>query len=176
MQALIDFIIRNVMAFWPFFVVDFNQRAVRIRNGNPIEEVSAGLHFRRLFIEKIHTWYIAEDFIDLPFGDAQTKDGKTVTFSANVGFRIVSPMKMMRAVIDVDENLARLALGQLSTLISKRTFDELAKGNEGMRTWLKQQIDRETSEWGIEVTCVYLTNLSCARQIRLLKDGDVHAA
>jgi regulator of protease activity HflC (stomatin/prohibitin superfamily) len=171
LQALIDFIIRNLLALWPLAVVEFNERGLLIRLGKVRQELEPGLHWRWWFIERVAVVTSTEDFIDLPFGDAVTRDGVPVTFSANVGFKIISPMRMWQAVHDVDENLSRLALGQLSTTISKRTYDEHARGNEAMRTWLKQQLERETSKWGIEITQVYITTLSKARQIRLLKDG-----
>jgi regulator of protease activity HflC (stomatin/prohibitin superfamily) len=170
-QALIDFLIRNVMAFWPMALVRSWQRGLRVRLGIAREELEPGVHWRVPFVDEIICAVSVEDMIDLPLADIPTKDGKTVTFSANIAFRIVSPRAMWLSVYDVDENLARLASGKLATLVTRRTWMQLQQGQQEMRNWLRDQLTQETKEWGIEVTRVFITNLSVARQVRLLQDA-----
>lgn len=159
------------MAFWPIALVRSWQRGLRVRNGIAREELEPGWHWRWPFIDEIICAVSVEDMIDLPFIDIPTKDGKLVTASANVAFRVVSPRAMWLSVYDVDENLARLASGKLATLITRRTWMQLAGGQQEMRNWLRDQLTQETQGWGIEVTRVFITNLSPARQVRLLQDS-----
>jgi regulator of protease activity HflC (stomatin/prohibitin superfamily) len=171
LQTLSEIIQRIWWSVMPFAVVDFNERAIRVRLGRVIEELGPGFHWRRLFVEKIEKVSAAEDFIDLPFGDVPSKDGKTITFSANVGYRIVSPNKLWNSVTDPDQNLSRLALGKLATLVSRKNADELALGQKAVRTWLKRELTRETEAWGIEITRVFITNWVEAKQLRLIGEA-----
>lgn len=171
MQALIEFIKAFGLALWPLVIVQFNEVGLRLRLGRVRDEIGPGCYWRWWFIEEIHKLPSSEGFIDLSFGDVPTKDGKQITFSANVGYRILSPEKLWRNVHDPDDNLSRLALGALAALVARKNWGELASGQPKIRAWLKDRLAKETEGRGIEITRVLLTNLVEARPIRLLHES-----
>lgn len=175
MQALIDFLVRNLLALWPVAVVQFNERAILIRNGRIRAELGPGIYWRWWFIEKVLKCPATWDWIDLQFGDVPTLDGIAATFSANVEYRILSPATLWSAISDPDTNLSRLALGKLASLVAMKDWAKLAKNQKSMRTWLRKQLAAETEDCGVEVGRVLITNLVQARPIRLLVEGNAAA-
>ncbi|HEX8321025.1 hypothetical protein [Longimicrobium sp.] len=53
MQALIDFIIRNLMAFWPLARVNAWEIGLRVRLGHVREELRTGIHWRWPFLDEV---------------------------------------------------------------------------------------------------------------------------
>jgi regulator of protease activity HflC (stomatin/prohibitin superfamily) len=174
-QALIDFLVRNLLALWPIAVVQFNERAIRIRMGLIVEELEPDWYWRWPFFEKVLKCPATWDWIDLQFGDVPTNDGVQATFSANVEYRILSPALLWSNITDPDTNLSRLALGSLASLVARKDWAALAANQPSLRTWLRKQLTAETKGCGVEVGRVRITNLVQARPIRILADGGVGA-
>lgn len=174
-QAIVDVVMRIWWSLVPFAVVEFNELGLRERLGKskPEWELEPGWYWRWWIIDKIETCSSTEDYIDLAYGDMPTKDGDTITFSANLGYKIISPWKLWTSVHDPDENLSRLALGKLAELVAQDENDELAQGSRAVRKWLKDRLTTETKDWGIVITDVFITNwIKNAQRVRLITDGN----
>jgi membrane protease subunit HflK len=171
LQALIDFLIRNLMALWPIARVYSWQIGLRIRNGVAREELRPGLHFRMLFIDEIIRCNVVENTVNLQTGSVVTVDDQTLSISANIAYRITSPKAMWLSVQEPDDSIADIALGKLISLCSKKTWHELKHNRAQVERWLRDRLVSETKDWGIEITRVFLTDCVPAKQIRLFNDG-----
>ncbi len=170
MQAFIDFLLAFGRFLWPLSIIEFHELGLRTRLGKYRDELQPGWYWRWWW-EKIEVVSSAEDFIDLGFGDVPTKDGQSITFSANVGYRIVSPYKLWLNMNDPDENLSRLALGKLADLVCTKSWPELAGGQAQIKRWLKERLSSETVHCGIQVTRVFITTLVKPRPFRVYSEG-----
>jgi membrane protease subunit HflK len=171
MQALIDFLIRNLMALWPIARVYSWQIGMRVRNGIIIEELKPGLHWRVLFIDEILRYNVTEQTLNLQTGSVVTKDDQTLSISANIAYTITSPKSMWLTVQDPDDSISDIALGKLISLCSKKTWTQLKNNRSEIERWLRDRLVTETKDWGIEITRVFLTDCVPAKQIRLFTDG-----
>ena len=172
MQALIDFIIRNLVAIQPWCRIDAWNTAVRVRWGILKEELTPGFHWRIPFIDEIRTYPRTECVADLKTAAITTKDGESVVVSGNVGFRCLSIRQMWETVWSADDSLRQLALGRLASECANREWSELhGEGRARLEAELRDAVNASVAQWGVEVTRVHLTDCVKSRQSRLFVDG-----
>jgi regulator of protease activity HflC (stomatin/prohibitin superfamily) len=175
-QALVDLIVRIWWSLIPIAVVQYDERGLRARRGRsgPDQVLEPGWHWRWWIIESVELVPATWDYIDLSFGDMPTGDGKLVTFSANVEYRITDPWQLRSTMSDPDANLSRLALGKLSELVTEDEDGAMAQGQKATRTWMRKKLQTECNGRGIEIGKVLITTwVERPRVIRLLSDGPV---
>lgn len=175
MQALIDFLIRNLLHLWPVARLYTYQRGVRVRCGHMRETVGPGLHWRWWFIDQFWITNISEKTIDLPCGSVTTADGRPCTISGNLSYVIENPALLWKNVNDFDGSLGNLALGRLCTFASTQSWEEL-----GRRSSLEEEVlsvlREELKNWGVKPTRFHLTDLVEARHWRLFGDSPIKYA
>lgn len=166
MQALIDFLIRNIMAFWPITRVNAWQMGLRVRLGRARDELGPGIHWRWPFLDQVMLWASTEITRDLPLSAVTTVDGHSVVISANVSFRMRSIRTMYLTVWDVESSLGFLTIGKLASACAQRTWPTLRDDRAALEASLLQDVAGEVSGWGIDVTRMHLTDLVLAKQYR----------
>ncbi len=87
-QKLLDFLHR----FWPLFSVLAWERAVRVRFGKHVKLLSPGVHFRIPFFDSITLYNTRLRVLHTEPQTLTLADGRVLTLSATVGFRIVDPL------------------------------------------------------------------------------------
>lgn len=96
MQALIDFLLRNLRALWPIEAVDEWQRAILVRGGLIVRELEPGLRWRWPFLDRVVTWPASEVVLDLGTSTITTADGITAALSGNLSYQLVDMAKAWR--------------------------------------------------------------------------------
>jgi regulator of protease activity HflC (stomatin/prohibitin superfamily) len=170
MQALVDFIVRNLMALWPVALVKEWEIAVMMRNGRIHRSLGTGLHWRWLFIEECKTWPSQEIVIDLPVGSCTTADGHTLTVSANLGYKVADYTTYLRSVWNGEASIKATAIGFLTSTVAGKDWQVMATDRKGFERELCASLGHVVAPWGVEVTRVYLTDLVEAKQYRLFGD------
>ena len=171
MQALIDFIVRNIMALWPIEVVESWEIGLRVRLGIVREELAPGVHWRWWFIDNIITQPSTETVADLQTFSITTTDNKPATLSASLAYRVFSPKSLWLKVNDQDDSIHNLALGKLASICSGMSWKELKSDRQKTEKRLTKVLAKETEEWGVKITRVYLTDCVQAKQMRLFTEG-----
>lgn len=172
MQALIDFIVGNIMEFWPFARVYDWECAMLVRLGKIKRELGAGIHWRWPFIDEVEKDERTEQTIDLGTCAITTKDGVSAAISANVSYKIVDLCRMWQRVTDFDDSLANLLLGLLAHYASRYTWDQLQNGRGRIERFMVRKLSAQTREWGVEITKFNLTDYVKARPYKLFVDSD----
>lgn len=170
MQALVDFIVRNLRMLWPLALVKEWELGVMMRAGRINRKLGAGLHWRWLFVEECKTWPSQECVIDLPTGSCTSADGTTLTVSANLGYKVVDYVTYLRAVWYGEASIKATAIGFLTSTVASKRWDEMSSDRRGFEAELRRTLGDVVGPWGVEVTRVYLTDLVEARQYRLFGD------
>lgn len=170
MQALIDFLIRNLLRFWPLSRVYSWEQGVRVRCGRLGEELGPGLHWRWPFLDEVFRVTCAEQTLDLATGTVTTRDGRSVAVSAGLAYRVLSVRQMWGAVHAVDRSIANLALGFLAAECARRSWTELLTERDTTERELATYITNELASWGVQVTRVCVTDLVEARPWRVFGD------
>ena len=169
--TVVEAVLNNVATLLPFRMVHSYERGVRFRWGKDIAELSPGLHFFVPGIESIREVNVAPETRDLPTQSTYTKDGKNVTFSGNVCYRIVDARKMYVGVQDFDEALVAFAMVHLAERIGSRTLAALRKDRETLDVEIAETLSEKVAEWGATIEWVGLTDLAETRAYRLFGDA-----
>lgn len=154
---------------WPFRIVRPYQRGVRFWLGNVTgDQLTPGLYAFIPFFMAIEVVDVVEDVIDLPTQSITTKDGRMVSFSANISFEITDAVAMWTQVQDFQENLSRVACGHLAMKVREWSWDELQESQKKLESSLKDTLTTRVKGWGCKILECRLTDMVQARQIRLV--------
>lgn len=171
MQALIDFLIRNLLALWPIARVYSWQQGMLVRSGIVMRELPPGLHWRWWFVDEVKVWPANQMALDLDTASITTADRVVVSVSANIAYRITSIRQMFLMVWNVDRTLGQLALGEIATRCAQQTAATLFDDRAGLERLLTEALNGRTQPWGITVDRVHLTDLVITRGHRFYVDG-----
>lgn len=171
MQALIDFLIRNLLALWPIARVYDWQVAARIRKGRIREELTPGLHWRWWFVDEVKTYPRTEQVVDVQAGAVTTTDGQSVVVSANIGYTVQSLGTLWRRVWNVDSSIKALAAGRILSDVAQRSWEDLhGNARADLEATLRAAINSAVSGWGVTIERVHLTDCVKSRAHRVYLD------
>jgi regulator of protease activity HflC (stomatin/prohibitin superfamily) len=88
-----------------------------------------------------------------------TKDNVSIDVSAVAYFRVKDPIRSVIAIEDVAEAINQIAQTTLRSVVGRHTLDEALSETDAINQNIKQILDVQTEEWGIEVTVVELRDI-----------------
>lgn len=166
MQALIEFLTKNILALWPIARVNTWECGLVVRGGNIQREIGPGLHWRWWFIDEVKKWPSNEIALDLATAAITTTDGKSVAISANLSYRVTSIDALWREVWNVETSLGKVALGEIATFCATKDWCGLQSEREKLERSLEKQLNNRVARWGLLIVRVCLTDLVLARPHR----------
>ncbi len=173
MTELIGKLIDLIVSIAEFFKVGTKlfvyEQAVVFRMGRPHRDlVKAGWHWMIPFwIETVWTENAVMATQDLPAQSFTSKDGRPVTISAVVAWKVKDIRKFLCEVEDAESVLADSSRGVLRNTLAELTWKDIAEGGDELDTTLTHAIRKKAFKWGIEVKNVYLSDLCSARPYRV---------
>ena len=174
MQALIDFLIRNLLALWPITQVDEWQAAMMVRNGRIHRVLSPGLHWRWWFIEKKVQYPATEVVLSLPTCSVTTRDGRAIAVDANFGYRLVDIAKNWRSIWNLEKTLTAAAAGIICSEMATKDWSELqGAARRDREAEIMASLNAFAAERGMVVARVHLVACVEARQHRHFVDGSL---
>ena len=124
---VVEAVINNLATLLPLRMVHQYERGVKFRMGRDIAELPPGLHFFWPGFESIELVHVVPETKNLPTQSAYTKDGKAITFSGNVCYRITDARKMYVSVQEFDHAMVAFAMVHLAEQIAGRTLAALRR-------------------------------------------------
>jgi regulator of protease activity HflC (stomatin/prohibitin superfamily) len=165
----IQFLFEKVEYLWPLKKIKSFQRGVLMSCGWTCPRaLKPGLYPFIPWLMDIEAVNVVEDVVDLPSQSITTKDGKTVTFSANVSYEVTDAVAMWTQVQDFGENLSRVACGHLAMKIREWDWEELQDGQRKLEISLRDTLTTRVKGWGVRILECRLTDCVQAKQIRLV--------
>jgi len=171
--TLVDWVGSNIAALVPFRIVRNYERAVRFWLGTPGPELGPGFWWIVPGLWAIVVVDIRADTSNLPTQTVTTKDGKSVTFSANVEFSITDAVSYTTGVQQFDFSLTNVAMSHLAKRVREWTWDELVASQRDLERSLRGTMTTRAKEWGVTIHDVGLTDLTIAKPLRLYGDPTV---
>jgi regulator of protease activity HflC (stomatin/prohibitin superfamily) len=101
------------------------EEAVRVRLGKHTKNLYAGWHWLIPLIDEVHVINTRLRITSVPCQTLTTKDGKVVTASCMIGFKIVDPMKSMMALQAPADSCSAFAMTALSKYIVDRNLTDI---------------------------------------------------
>jgi regulator of protease activity HflC (stomatin/prohibitin superfamily) len=167
MQALIDFIINNLKALWPIFIIAEWETAFVTRKGKVHRIISSGLHWKWLFIEKVYRAWSTEINVDLDNATILSSDNKPVIISGNLGYTIHDLPKLWQTLSDSSTTIKHIALGHIASVCNEKTLDDLSQNNEKLHKDTLRKLKSKMKKYGITITRIQFTDLVNAKAYRL---------
>lgn len=178
--TLIEIVFNNLMALLPFVIVRSYAEGVRWHFGKSPVAVKPGLRLKVWFYHSVDVYALVDDVIDLPTQTVITKDGYTVCFGVNIGYKIVDVVAHACNVQDFVESTAGLAMTHLAQRVRELNYADLIGdgGLKGLEKSLEGTLTTRMKRWGTEVFSVGFTNFAKVRApLRIFLDShrNVHS-
>ena len=88
-----------------------------------------------------------------------TRDNVSIDVSAVAYYRVEDPIRAVIAIENVAEAINQIAQTTLRSVVGRHTLDEALSETDTINENIKQILDVQTEEWGIEVTVVELRDI-----------------
>ena len=151
------------------------KRALKFRFGRYIKTLQPGLRWIIPIVETIQVVDIRVITINIVSQEVMTKDNVPCSIDGVVFFKINDPEK---AVLEVEEyNFAIIQLSQaaLRDVCGKVELDTILSKREEMGKNIKNIVEQETKEWGIEINDVKIKDIQLPQNMRRMMANQAEA-
>jgi len=104
--------------------------------------------------------------MDIPTQDIITRDNISVQTSAVCFFRVTDPLKVVVKVQNPLQAINQMAQTTLRSVVGQHELDELLSNREAINAKLKEIIDRQTEEWGIQILSVEIKDVTIPENMK----------
>jgi len=140
-------------------VVKQYEKGVVLRFGRLIATRQPGLRFIIPFVDVMHR--VSARIVTLPIQSQGiiTRDNVSVGVSAVAYFRIIDPVKSVVAIENVHAAIYQIAQTTLRKVVGQHTLDETLAETDILNVNIREILDAQTLDWGVEVTLVELKDI-----------------
>jgi regulator of protease activity HflC (stomatin/prohibitin superfamily) len=118
-----------------------------------------GLMFIVPLIDRVHRVSLRIVTMPIQSQGIITKDNVSIDVSAVAYFRVKDPIRSVIAIENVQAAINQIAQTTLRAVVGRHTLDEALSETDAINENIKQILDVQTEEWGIEVTVVELRDI-----------------
>lgn len=167
MNQVKDFIeyIFNAIKIW--IIIQPWQSGLRVRRGKTIKKLEKGIHFRIPYFDSIYVQEKRLRVIEVPIQTCTTKDQKTITLKAAIGYSIKDIEKVYETLYHPETSILNIVMSDISSLIW--TIDskdlDISSLNEKALKNIKEK------DFGINFEYFKITNFALVRTYRLIQDS-----
>jgi SPFH domain/Band 7 family protein len=144
------------------------EQGIRVRAGKHLKFLGAGIHFK---LPVLDNFYIQTTRLRLSGTGRQTtttKDGKTITFAAAVGYQIDDLVALYKSLHHAEDTIQNLIRGALSDYVSTHVLEECTPGILG--ELIREEVLPALRSFGLGNVNVYLMEFSVVKTYRLIGD------
>jgi modulator of FtsH protease HflC len=167
--ALIALLIVVIIAYGSVFTVDQTEQALVVRFGRPVNVVTEpGLHFKAPFIDTVIA--IDNRILDLenPSQEIIASDQKRLVVDAFARYRIKNALRFYQSIGSIQAaniQLTTILNASLRRVLGEVTFIQVVRDErEALMLRIRDQVDREADNYGIEVVDVRIRRADLPEQ------------
>jgi regulator of protease activity HflC (stomatin/prohibitin superfamily) len=140
-------------------IVKQYEKGVVFRFGRLTRTRSPGLRFIIPMVDRLHQ--VSLRIVTLPIQSQGiiTRDNVSVGVSAVAYFRVVDPVKSVIAIENVHAAIDQIAQTTLRKVVGQHSLDETLAETDVLNLNIREILDLQTLDWGIEVTLVELKDI-----------------
>jgi regulator of protease activity HflC (stomatin/prohibitin superfamily) len=142
-----------------FKIVNEYQRGVLFTLGKFSGIMKPGL---RLVVPIVQTWQridVRVRTIDVPSQDCVSKDNVSIKVNAVLYYKVSDSSKAILEVEDFDYAVSQLAQTTMRNIVGEFELDEILQKREKLSENIREIVDQETDQWGIQVTNIELKHI-----------------
>ena len=118
-----------------------------------------GVMFIIPFVDRVHRVSLRIVTRPIQSQGIITKDNVSIDVAAVAYYRVKDPIRSVIAIENVEEAIDQIAQTTLRSVVGRHTLDEALSETDAINENIKQILDVQTEEWGIEVTVVELRDI-----------------
>jgi regulator of protease activity HflC (stomatin/prohibitin superfamily) len=104
--------------------------------------------------------------MDVPKQEVITKDNVTAAVDAVVYIRVTDPVKAVFETTDYAYATSQFAQAALRDVTGNVELDDLLSKREEISTQIKQIVDKQTSQWGVDIEIVRIQNIELPQDMK----------
>jgi membrane protease subunit HflC len=158
-----------IVGYSSIFTVSQTEQALVVRLGRPVDVVSEpGLNFKAPFIDTVIS--IDKRILDLenPSQEVIASDQKRLVVDAFARYRIKNPLRFYQSIGSIQAaniQLTTLLNASLRRVLGEVTFINVVRDErENLMTRIRDQLDREADQYGIQVVDVRIRRADLPEQ------------
>lgn len=140
-------------------VVKQYEQGVVLRFGRLVDTKTPGLRFIIPAVDVLHRVSLRIVTMPIQSQGIITRDNVSVGVSAVAYFRIVDPIKSVIAIENVYSAIDQIAQTTLRKVVGQHTLDETLAETDALNLNIREILDVQTLDWGVEVTLVELKDI-----------------
>jgi regulator of protease activity HflC (stomatin/prohibitin superfamily) len=140
-------------------VVKQYEQGVVLRFGRLVDTKNPGLRFIIPIADVLHRVSLRIVTMPIQSQGIITRDNVSVGVSAVAYFRIVDPIKSVIAIENVYSAIDQIAQTTLRKVVGQHTLDETLAEADTLNVNIREILDVQTLDWGVEVTLVELKDI-----------------
>jgi regulator of protease activity HflC (stomatin/prohibitin superfamily) len=95
-----------------------------------------------------------------------TKDNVSVDIAAVAYYRVADPIAAVVAIENVESAISQIAQTTLRAVVGRHTLDETLSETDAINQNIREILDVQTEEWGIQVTVVELRDIQLPESMK----------
>ncbi len=147
-------------------IINQYEKGVRFRFGRFVGILEPGIRWIVPVIEWIQKVDLRVLAIDIPSQEVMTKDNVPVRVNGVVFFKVSEADKAVLEVENYKFAVAQLSQAALRDIIGKNELDVVLAKREELGKEIKDYVDKETDQWGIEVTDVKIKDIELPENMK----------
>ncbi len=148
------------------YIVKQWEKAAVLRFGKIVNIVEPGLNFRVPLIDAVRRVDMRTQTIDLMGQQAITKDNISVGIDAVVFMTVENPERIITQIINFRDAVSKYAQTAIRNIVGQYSLDDLLESREEIAIKLKEEIDKLSKEWGIDIARAGLQDISLPEDMK----------
>ena len=149
-----------------FKVINQYQRGVVLTLGKFKGIKQPGLRIVIPIFQKMIRVDIRSTPIDVPKQEIITKDNVTAAVDAVVYIRVVDPEKAVLETTNYTYATSQFAQAALRDVTGNVELDDLLSKRETISTQIKEIVDKQTAQWGVDIEIVRIQNIELPQDMK----------
>lgn len=148
-----------IIFFWTVRVIDQYERGIVLTLGSYSRTLNPGLNFVIPIVDRVIKVDIRITTADIPQQEVITRDNVPVGLNAVVYFQVERPEDAVLKIKDYAYAITQYAQTALRDVIGGVELDTLLTEREKLAEEIKIIVDKETAEWGVNVTAIKMQDI-----------------
>ena len=142
------------------------QEAIVLRFGKYIRLVGPGIFFKWPFIERFLRQDIRIQTLDVSKQEVMTKDNISLMADAVVFMKVNNTPKSLMNIVDVKLSVQQYSQTTMRDVIGNVELDGLLARRDEIAERIKEIVDKETDDWGVDILSVNLQNIELPEDMK----------
>jgi len=151
------------------------KRALKFRFGKYIKVLQPGFRWIIPIVETVQIVDIRVITINILSQEVMTMDNVPCSIDGVVFFRINDPEKAVLEVEEYNYAIAQLSQAALRDVCGKVELDTILSKREEMGDNIKDNVEQETREWGIEIVSMKIKDIQLPENMKRMMAGQAEA-